>query len=124
MNQKEAEELLGGEPRVDWGNQLEAKLRKQLRDLNLKYVQNLETLERSRQNEFYKDRRLKVCKRVLKYLDAQERQEVLERERLILNEMDKEIAKLVGKISRRPRNRRNREQESARQAGEVLRATA
>lgn len=94
-------------PRVDLGHRLEAKLRDQLREVNLKYVRNLEVLEQTRKNEFSKDLRLKVCKRVLSYLDAQEKQEVLGRERLIMKEMDKEIAKLVGKISKTTCNPRN-----------------
>jgi Mg/Co/Ni transporter MgtE len=99
VNKKE-EEIIKRRPRIDLSGKLIERLKNKLKEMNLKYTQNLETLENSRKNEFYKNLKLKISKRVLAYLNAQEKKEVIEREKLIMKEMDKEIQKLASRISK------------------------
>jgi hypothetical protein len=97
---KEEEEIMKMMPRNNLPRKLEKKLQREIKQLNFAYVRNLETLEKMREGEFRQNLKFKVSKRVLNYLNEKEKTEVLERERLIIKEMDGEIHRLVKLISK------------------------
>ena len=99
MREKE-KEIDAQTPKVNIFDKLIEKHKNDIKDERCKYMKNLEKLEYLRKDEFFEDRNLKICKRVMKYLDAQEKDQVLERERLIIKEMDREILLLTNKISK------------------------
>lgn len=99
MREKEAQ-LDNTRPNSSFPKKLKQEIKKKLRKEGLAYVKNVELLEKLRVGDFKTDLKVKVSKRVMQFLNSQEQEEVLERERLIIKEMDREIQRLVSKISK------------------------